>query len=88
MNKNQHTPGPWYVLGEYISSKSGGEIVCPIKRIRDADLPLIAAAPDLLDVARKALRELRSINPGPAGDREGNRALLIAAIAKAEGGAA
>jgi hypothetical protein len=53
-----------------------------------ANARLIAAAPDLLDVAKKALRELRSINPGPAGDREGNRALLIAAIAKAEGGAA
>ncbi len=64
--------------GQYVAEDDGGA----------ANARLIAAAPDLLDVARKALRELRSINPGPAGDREGNRALLIAAIAKAEGGAA
>ena len=72
-------PNPAYPKGNlhYLAEDDGGE----------ANGRLIAAAPDLLDVARKALRELRSINPGPAGDREGNRALLIAAIAKAEGGA-
>ncbi len=72
-------PNPAYPKGNlhYLAEDDGG----------GANGRLISAAPDLLDVARKALRELRSINPGPAGDREGNRALLIAAIAKAEGGA-
>ena len=103
MSNNQHTPGPWaanddgLVLGNMDNYEGEAPLVCTCGSADDlnrepelhlANARLIAAAPDLLDVAKKALRELRSINPGPAGDREGNRALLIAAIAKAEGGAA
>jgi hypothetical protein len=64
VSNNQHTPGPWYVLGGYVSSKSGGEIVCPIKRIRDADLPLIAAAPDLLKTCRVLLERTQQLSAG------------------------
>jgi len=54
----QHTPGPWYVLGDYVSSKAAGEIVCPIKRIRAEDRRLIAAAPELLDALQFIVREI------------------------------
>jgi hypothetical protein len=88
-----HTPGPWYVLGDYVSSKSGGEVVCPIKRIRAEDLSLIAAAPDLLEALRGLIDQLEAAGihiPGEdSGQWHGAEGIsfsrAIEAIAKAEG---
>ena len=74
-----HTPGPWYILGDYVSSRSGGEVVCPIKRIRAEDLSLIAAAPDLL----AALETIAAGNT----DADGMVRIAAEALSKAEGGA-
>ena len=84
-----HTPGPWYVLGDYVSSKSGGEVVCPIKRIRAEDLSLIAAAPDLLEALRGLLRETRQSVPNINVKKHFSLMVQMeeakSAIAKAEG---
>lgn len=65
----QHTPGPWAVQfegehspaasGVYSKGKATGRIctVPPMHEDRDANARLIAAAPDLLDIA-KAYRNL------------------------------
>jgi hypothetical protein len=87
-----HTPGPWYVLGDYVSSKSGGEVVCPIKRIRAEDLSLIAAAPDLLEALQGMAMLLSDALSGAQSSEVQTRQVLNyaadlarAAIAKAEG---
>ena len=87
-----HTPGPWYVLGDYVSSKSGGEVVCPIKRIRAEDLSLIAAAPDLLEALQGMAMLLSDVLSGAQSSEVQTRQVLNyaadlarAAIAKAEG---
>ena len=72
----QHTPGPWYILGEYVSSKSGGEIICPIKRIRAEDQRLIAAAPEILDA-------LRGMIGAYSGDRDMSAEDCVAAYNRA-----
>ena len=87
-----HTPGPWYVLGDYVSSKSGGEVVCPIKRIRAEDLSLIAAAPDLLEALQGMAMLLSDVLSGAQSSEVQTRQVLNyaadlarAAITKAEG---
>jgi hypothetical protein len=84
-----HTPGPWYVLGDYVSSKSGGEVVCPIKRIRAEDLSLIAAAPDLLEALRDGNAFSDRLSGAQSSEVQTWQVLKVAnlgaAIAKAEG---
>lgn len=55
-----HTPGPWEIIQlpsmEYrIDAKQGPLRVCPATAHGLDDARLIAAAPELLDAARKAL---------------------------------
>lgn len=58
-----HTPGPWTVRepedGEQheIYAENGGDLICyPVWTAnQQANVPLIAAAPDLLDVCQKIL---------------------------------
>jgi hypothetical protein len=58
MKTQNHTPGPWYALGDYISSKAGGEIVCSTKRTTDANAALIASAPELLAECQRSHFEI------------------------------
>jgi len=81
-----HTPGPWRVDatcgGLAIESERHGNIgLVNLARASKADARLIAAAPELLDVARKAL--VAWTGDGPPIDLDE----LRAAIAKATGAA-
>ena len=94
----KHTPGPWIIVenvGEIaidspIESNNGDESieVCVVSHQDDdpriaANARLIAAAPDLLDELKSALRifERDQVKASPA-----QYARIRAAIAKAEGG--
>jgi hypothetical protein len=79
----QHTPGPWTAshIGE-IRGSADRQTVAYVRgpsATSAADARLIAAAPDLLDMARKALAAWTG--DGPPIDLDD----LRAAIAKAEG---
>jgi hypothetical protein len=93
-----HTPGPWTVEGEgselEIWQHELGEVAylrClnPRKEAHDAmlaDARLIAAAPELLEAATAALKELSDLNNHFYRDGEWPAvAQLRAAIAKAKG---
>ena len=82
-----HAPGPWYVRGplaDWEAHKPGGVPVTVVDAdgrdllddLTEANAHLMAAAPDLLEAAVFALKRPRS---GQA------RAMLLAAIARAEG---
>jgi hypothetical protein len=90
-----HTPGPWEFDGDYVWAESikgyvadpqtedilSGEHVAHSKAAAQwrANAKLIAAAPDLLSVAIKALAAWEGTGPGIVLDE------LRAAIAKAQG---
>lgn len=90
----QHTPGPWgVIIGDagpiVFSGNKGGMVAQLVKQIssaeRLANAILIAAAPDLL----AALKEADEDFAREGFDKDGPyRAHIIAAIAKATGGAA
>jgi hypothetical protein len=85
----KHTPGPWFATPTsgpfgHVSSRpakyenDGGDI-CTTWKNADANTRLIAAAPDLLEAAKRAVRE------AVADQQDEWFAALDAAIAKAEG---
>lgn len=53
---SKFTPGPWFVDESHVSAEDG-TIVCDFIT-KPEDRVLIAAAPELLDAAKRALREL------------------------------
>jgi endonuclease III len=95
----KHTPGPWNYdrSGYSLYVNSGRELVTALsmdgKRLEtsEANARLIAAAPDLLDVAKEANAELERLND-PRGFVSMRQERIMekarAAIAKATGGEA
>jgi hypothetical protein len=99
---SSYTPGPWEIDRDRAGSllgvtprlrRPGDAPVCftpPIVANAEADARLIAAAPDLLEAARKADAVLRTMYPTVASDRDAAKVreafdALSAAIAKATG---
>lgn len=99
-----HTPGPWAVIdGHYPAFK---EVTGPSFKLsvvmlatdlteddyqkRDADLHLIAAAPDLLEALGQTLNAMIHLELSDSSkiEWEASKAAAYAAIAKATGGAA
>lgn len=86
-----HTPGHWMLhrLHVYTNKRDSQQWVASADSPyisateAEANVRLIAAAPDLLDAARRALIELRQWAPVHAG---AEISILKAAIAKATGG--
>ena len=78
--KNQHTPGPWKHDETWGLIKYGKTEICALHSGNEANAHLIAAAPDLLQVARDyvLLCQLHGME-GAVLDS------ALAAIAKAEG---
>ena len=84
---SRHTPGPWTVVGPTATGVFAPGVAPPLSRkrpleVRRANARLIAAAPELLEVARLAYDMLtggRSEHPHTL------QAKLYAALAKAEG---
>ena len=95
-----HTPGPWRIRGLTVESVPGGNI-CLVNLARpegptQANLALIAAAPDLLALAKQYASECATcdgtemvMGRGPDGEPDGDRcpdcADIRIVIAKAEG---
>lgn len=77
----RHTPGPWTVdrLSGGILAEAEGSLVVHDTSLREPDAHLIAAAPDLLEAAKRMQSDW--------GERNLTEAIqmLGAAIAKAEG---
>lgn len=78
-----HTPGPWSVGDDQLVVWSDVITVAEARRSR-ADARLIAAAPELLEVAKK-LAAWESDPDGYGGDLAEIGCMARAAIAKAEG---
>lgn len=85
----QHTPGPWKTNGDpYVSTGDGKHSIAftDCRGISDAEAKanarLIAAAPDLLEALKDCRRALE------VSGHTGELAIVDAAIAKVEGGAA
>ena len=84
---SKHTPGPWIAHKRHIAAANGGIGLAVVHvnddivdaQTTDANAALIAAAPDLLSAARKALAAWTGDGPPIVLDE------LRAAIAKAEG---
>lgn len=86
-----HTPGPWKVIGPYVAHTVEHDIeglpsdIELVKRApwhtNDADLRLMAAAPDLLDALRLCVAQLAVLKDVPMSEvlRTGH----IAAISRA-----
>ena len=65
--RSMHTPGPWYVnpaypllvnaVGKSLSFVYAPAVDCPLLEMAKADARLIAAAPDLLALAKKYASE-------------------------------
>jgi len=94
MTDVKHTPGPWYFNQKYCIGprvntydQSDG-MFHPLADVygvnRDANARLIAAAPDLLAAAKRALNFIENTE-GEIGCSLESGELLRAAIAKAEG---
>lgn len=94
--ERRHTPGPWRIINGDLANKKFHQIVGPAilkSPIGEDDCNLIAAAPELLEVAyatRKLVSEAASVGFNCTdGDWAvrlyANQARLSAAIAKAEG---
>lgn len=97
--KTQHTPGPWEFIPNRIVAHDGQAIeICSIKQFDllndaeqcriEADARLIAAAPELLEACKTALRDAME----PVGEHgthykvhRDDVAAIRAAIAKAQG---
>ncbi len=82
----EHTPGPWRVekyvsaVGMYcIVEPHGRSLAFTDIRANEADANLLAAAPDLLEACKRALRDMTEW------DGDELIPLIEAAIAKAEG---
>lgn len=94
---DQHTPGPWRLLKPgslCIEAPDGNVAVVNFARASNADALLIAAAPDLLALAKQYLSECSECNgSGTTWDRDNcthtidcpDCADIRAVIAKAEG---
>ena len=91
-NETKHTAGPWKFNDGYVRAEDG----TPVADVRldnpkeeeDANAALIAAAPELLEAAKKALDCIKGFDTAFAdgdGDKLEEVRLLEAAIAKAEG---
>lgn len=83
---NKHTPGPWRWDNDHLVAAEAFVLSLDQEDIgytSEADARLIAAAPDLLDVAKWALDSL--LNDGRSEVYRGLTDTLRAAIAKAEG---
>lgn len=89
----EHTPGPWDRDGLHIKTTRGVIAHCPVPKnggVFDcqANARLIAAAPDLLAVAKQALKSMTICGIVQDGDMHQNDPVipaLRAAIAKATG---
>ncbi len=83
----QHTPGPWRAAGEHVFSVEGRLTVtrCDYggENERRANARLIAASPELLDLAYQYLSDLRRPPTGDSLQRRIERAKQV--IAKATG---
>jgi hypothetical protein len=80
---NKHTPGPWKAFTGWVGLKPGhGPVIAQIPNYpygdTEANAHLIAAAPDLLEVAKRALNMSARVHPD-------FYTQIRAAIAKAEG---
>jgi hypothetical protein len=86
MEKQTHTPGPWFVdeQGAPTIRKADGSVICGVPSNYD-DARLIAAAPELLAALKMAGDTLRKPGVVSYEDRIAALALIDAAIAKAEG---
>lgn len=88
--EEKHTPGPWFVLKKdsaCIEAPSGNVAVANLARMSNADVRLIAAAPDLLQ-ALKAIKERCASLSIHCTDQETGEPFytaICAAISKAEG---
>jgi len=84
----KHTPGPWLPdFSGTVRDTAGNEVAYAI---RLADLPLIAAAPELLALLKEALSQAEHYGPTNRDELGGDYACSVierarAAIAKAEG---
>lgn len=98
MSAAKHTPGPWEVAGGYIRTRfdgrNGGFSIARVEALndeRDANAAVLAAAPDLLAVAKLSAGALCLSGIEPDAHGEDEIAWLLhqteAAIAKATGGA-
>lgn len=86
----EHTPGPWYAGGpmdfdNYIVQTKKGAIAHVHPPHAEAHARLIAAAPELLDAAKRWLYERDLYNVPPRQQERDAERDLRAAIAKAEG---
>jgi len=93
---SEHTPGPWYANGDCIEA-AGEEgprdrtLAVVHGTEREANARLIAAAPNLLEVMRKAksklidLYEVTYPNSEPVNELTAVIDMMIAAINRAEG---
>jgi type VI protein secretion system component VasF len=75
-----HTPGPWFTRHNAKSATVGTASGCIVAKTTDADARLIAAAPDLLAVAKRIALWPARKRPAMLALQEAARA----AIAKAE----
>ena len=87
----KYTPGPWEVgkSGSYtiVSEKWTGNIVCDLMDNAEANAALIAAAPDLMEVAGAIQSFLRHLTPEALGAAGAKRlAALDVVMEKAGGG--
>ncbi len=95
MSENKHTPGPWHVCGNdngpgerylHIGAKSSMMVLASMNEVHTdtvANARLMAAAPDLLRAAQRALNVIRHTTGATA--TSGNVVgALESAIAKAE----
>lgn len=94
MSKTTHTPGPWTVgpRGASVYRPNGMRIAALDAHadslgLRAADARLMAAAPELLEACREAIKALNNYSTEPVPLSVYNRVsrLIVDAIAKAEG---
>jgi hypothetical protein len=91
MTTRKHTPSPWHYEGAFLRNADDGACVLKVNGGSDADLALIAAAPELLDSLEAILEEsgIKDFSDAePAGTVKRIAYLARAAIAKAKGEAA
>jgi hypothetical protein len=96
-NETKHTPGPWeigkssggdFTIYRYESNTHIGEVYSTLHGDGErgkANAALIAAAPELLEACKEALRQLGASDCPPIPDGAMVRGKLYNAIAKAQG---